>query len=87
MASELGAYYIQIIPSLQGTKRQIESQLSGVDTSSVGSDLGKQLSSGMARGISLASIGAKFTELGGQIDAVGPKLTNSITNFFIENMK
>ena len=83
MASELGAYYIQIIPSLQGAKRQIESQLSGVDTSSVGSELGKQLSSGMARDFSLASIGAKFTELGGQLDAVGTKLTNSITKPFL----
>ena len=83
MAAELGAYYITVMPSLMGAKKQIESQLSGVDTSKVGSGLGKQLSSGMASGLSFDAVSAKFRDLGGELESAGGKLTNAITKPFL----
>lgn len=83
MASELGAYYITIMPSLQGAKKQIESQLSGVDATKVGNGLGKQLSSGVIKGMSFEAVGVKFKEIGSQISGVGDTLTEKITKPFL----
>lgn len=79
MSSEIGAYYIQIMPSLRGAKKQIESQLSGVDTQGVGSKLGKQMTTGLSKGMSLQTVSAKLKSLGGQLSSVGASLTKSIT--------
>ena len=83
MASELGAYYIQIMPSLKGAKQQIESQLSGVDTQGVGSKLGKQMTTGISKGLSLDTVAQEFKNLGGELESVGASLTNSITKPFL----
>ena len=55
---ELATAYVTIIPSLKGATRQIESQLSGVDTSKAGSAIGAGLSDA---GQKLADVGGKLT--------------------------
>ena len=64
---------------MKGAKQQIQSALSGVDTSSTGSTLGKQLTDGMAKGFDFQAVAGKLQSLGGQLESVGGKLTSAIT--------
>lgn len=79
MAVELASAYVTIIPSLRGATGQIQKELGGVDTSKAGSKIGAQLSGSIGRSLNLKTIGAKLTEVGGQIAGVGQKLTSGIT--------
>lgn len=76
---ELGTAWIQITPSLRGASRQIQAELSGVDTSKVGSKIGQELSSSIGQSLNLKTVGAKLKDIGSQIGQVGAKLTKSIT--------
>src|SRR5699024_1501361 len=58
---------------------QIQSQLSGMDLTPAGSELGKQLSGSIGKSMDLKTIGAKFKDVGGKISDVGSKLTKFIT--------
>lgn len=78
-AVELANAYVTIVPSLKGATKQITSELSGVDTSKVGSSLGRQMSSGMAAGLNMQSIGRQIQTLGGGIQNVGGALAKNIT--------
>lgn len=79
MATEIAAAYVAIVPSLRGAAKQITSHLAGVDTSKVGSELGKQLSGAMGKAMDFKSVGMKFQSIGKDISGVGSKLTNNIT--------
>lgn len=76
---DLASAFVTIVPSLKGAQRQIQSQLAGVDLTPAGSELGKQLSGSIGKSMDLKTIGAKFKDVGGRIEGVGRKLTNSIT--------
>lgn len=83
MAAEVGAYYLTVIPSLAGAKRQIEAQLGQVDTEKAGAGLGRSLSSGVAKTVSFESVAENFDRLGGRLSAAGQKLTSTITKPFM----
>lgn len=79
VATELGAYFITVMASLSGAKRQIESHLSGIDTTKTGEAMGDKVSKGIVRGISFEAVGAKVSQIGGKLSDVGASLTKSIT--------
>lgn len=79
IAIELAQAYVSITPSLRGAQRQIESELSGIDTSRVGSQLGADLSGAIGRSFDLQTIGARLEDLGSHISSVGGALTKYIT--------
>ena len=76
---DFGAAWVQIVPSLDGASRQIQRELMGVDTSKAGAKLGEGLSSSMVKALDLKAVGAKLSNLGGNIAGVGQQLTNNIT--------
>ena len=76
---ELATAYVTIIPSLKGATRQIESQLSGVDTSKAGSAIGKSLGGSIGKSLDLSAIGAGLSDAGSKLADVGGKLTAGIT--------
>ena len=76
---ELATAYVTIIPSLKGATRQIESQLSGVDTSKAGSAIGKSLGGSIGKSLDLSAIGAGLSDAGQKLADVGGKLTAGIT--------
>ena len=76
---ELATAYVTIIPSLKGATRQIESQLSGVDTSKAGSTIGKSLGGSIGKSLDLSAIGAGLSDAGQKLADVGGKLTAGIT--------
>ncbi len=76
---DLATAFVSVVPSLKGAQKQITSQLSGIDMSGAGSEIGKQLSGSIGRGFDLKTIGARFKDLGGKITGVGQSLTNKIT--------
>ena len=76
---ELATAYVTIIPSLKGATRQIESQLSGVDTSKAGSAIGKSLGGSIGKSLDLSAIGAGLSDAGKKLADVGGKLTAGIT--------
>ena len=77
--TELATAYITLIPSLKGATRQIESQLSGVDTSKAGSAIGKSLGGSIGKSLDLSAIGAGLSDAGQKLADVGGKLTAGIT--------
>lgn len=79
MAVELASAYLTLIPSLKGATKQIQSELGGIDVKAPGTKLGAQLSSSMGAALNFKTVGAKFSEMGGQITGVGTKLTKGIT--------
>lgn len=59
-STELASAYLALIPSLKGSAKQIEAQLSGINVSSVGSSMGNTLGSKIASGLtSAAAVGVK----------------------------
>ena len=83
---ELASAYVQIIPSLKGATRHIESQLAGVDTRKAGSKIGEELSGSIARSIDMRAAGAKLRQGGAALKSfgdaasgVGSKLTMGVT--------
>ena len=76
---ELATAYVTIIPSLKGATRQIESQLSGVDTSKAGSAIGKSLGGSIGKSLDLSAIGAGLSDAGQKLADVGGRLTAGIT--------
>lgn len=76
---ELATAYVTIIPSLKGATRQIESQLSGVDTSKAGSAIGKSLGGSIGKSLDLSAIGAGLSDAGQKLADVGGKLTAGFT--------
>ena len=76
---ELATAYVTIIPSLKGATRQIESQLSGVDTSKAGSAIGKSLGGSIGKSLDLSAIGAGLSDAGSKLADVGGKLTAGLT--------
>src|SRR5699024_5940970 len=76
---DLATAFVSIVPSLKGAQKQITSQLAGIDTSTAGSAIGKELSGSIGRGLDLKTVGAKFKSVGDSISNVGSKLTNYIT--------
>lgn len=79
MAVELASAYLSLIPTLRGATKQIQSELSGIDVKAPGTKLGAQLSGSIGAAMNFKTIGAKFSEMGGQISGVGTKLTKGIT--------
>lgn len=77
--SELGSYYVTIIPSLKGAAKQITKELGGVDTGSVGSSMGSSLSKSMTAAMDFQSVGKQIQNVGKQISDVGSGLTKAIT--------
>lgn len=77
--TELATAYLTLIPSLKGATRQIESQLSGVDTSKAGSAIGKSLGGSIGKSLDLSAIGAGLSDAGSKLADVGGKLTAGIT--------
>lgn len=76
---ELATAYVTIIPSLKGAKKQIESQLAGVDTSKAGSTIGKSLGGSIGRSLDLSAIGDGLSSAGSKLADVGGKLTAGVT--------
>ena len=76
---ELATAYVTIIPSLKGARKQIESQLSGIDTSKAGSVIGKQLGGSIGRSLDLSAISSGLSEAGSKLADVGGRLTAGIT--------
>lgn len=79
IAIELAQAYVSITPSLRGAKRQIESDLAGVDTSTAGSQIGEQLSSSIGKSLDLRTIGTRLQDIGSQISTIGGNLTKYVT--------
>ncbi|MHC6175473.1 tape measure protein [Glutamicibacter sp. X7] len=79
MSITLASAIVHIAPSLQGATKQIQAQLSGIDMKAPGTKLGAQLSGAIGASLNLKTIGAKFSNLGGQIGGFGSKLNSGIT--------
>lgn len=77
--SEIGVYYVSIVPSMKGAAKQIQADLKGIDTSSAGADMGKNLSKSMAASMNMQAVGAKIQSIGSDISSIGSALTKSIT--------
>lgn len=58
MATELASAYLSLIPTIRNAGKQISAQLDGVDVSSSGRKMGKQLSDGVASSLSSDSVSA-----------------------------
>lgn len=54
--AELATAYVTLMPTLKGAQAQISSQLSGINTSSLGNALGSKLGSGVSSGLSSAKV-------------------------------
>lgn len=58
MATQLASAYVQIIPSMKGAIKTIETQLSGVNTNTVGQKIGQNIGSGISSNIKTAATSA-----------------------------
>jgi tape measure domain-containing protein len=66
---EIASAWLTIVPSLKGATKQITAELSGVDTSAVGSKIGGQLSGAMGKAMNLQTVGAKLKDVGGKLSS------------------
>lgn len=71
MATELATAYLTLIPSLRGAQSAIEKQLSGVNTASIGGNLGKGILSGFDASGAMSSVGKTIDSTFGRVAKVG----------------
>lgn len=77
--SELGSYYVTIIPSLKGAAKSIQSELRGIDTSGVGEDIGAGLSTSITKSFDIKKLGGQIQSIGDSIATVGTNMTKYLT--------
>lgn len=77
--SELGAYYVTIVPSLRGAARQIEAELRGVDATGAGTTIGQSVSSAVGKSLDFQVVGQRLQDIGSNVSNLGGKLTKSLT--------
>lgn len=77
--SELGSYYVTIIPSLKGAAKSIQADLGGVDTSGVGADIGSGLSKSVSKSFDVKALGTKIQSVGDAVQTVGSNMTKYLT--------
>lgn len=85
-ARNIGNVYVTVVPTMRGSAKSINDQLSGVSTKRAGDAIGKKLGGSIGDGLDLSAVAKKLDSavkslqgFGRSISDIGGKLTSGIT--------